>query len=262
MDNRDIGIALMKQSRFVEAAVYFKRALAGNNHDDGLLYMTGQCARFQNNYEEAICYLKQAVAINRTCMQYILALGIALQMSGRYKEAIEVLNQGIDAKNPYPLLLNSLGLTRKMMGEYDKAIHCYNECASSMVKQVVMGMGDSKPALQSKPFNSRHSIWLKYAIDAAIWLIAINKEEIGLIAFPDNNTPADIHNSGQYWTDSKTIDGKTVRMLLPNYFHTISASLLNDKLYATVMGNISEVYAQIVDIENANLHSEEMEDFS
>jgi hypothetical protein len=66
---------------------------------------------------------------------------------------------------------------------------------------------------------------------------------------------------GWYWQDRLDAERKLVRLYLPNYFNTFCARLRADSLYANLVGNRSTVLRLMGNIEQADQHLKEAEDF-
>jgi hypothetical protein len=120
---------------------------------------------------------------------------------------------------------------------------------------------------RSRIFNhkeTRHNLWVEYASFGALYLCAMNN--IDSIAWPtgdqaleeEQNKP----HAGLYWEDHRTIEGKTKRLFLPNYFNTFSEMLTSDLTYSNFIGNRGTVLELVGRHSEAQKHFEEAEDFS
>jgi hypothetical protein len=66
---------------------------------------------------------------------------------------------------------------------------------------------------------------------------------------------------GWYWQDHLDAERKLTRLFLPNYFNTFCVRLRADSLYAKLVGNRSTVLRLMGNVEEADQHLQEAEDF-
>ena len=263
-DKRDQAIALMAQQRFADALVIFKQLLINEADDWSLLYMAGQCCRFQNDLKGAINYLGSAATINTREPGIWLALGIAQQLNRAFADAIESLRQAIELDPDFILAYNSLALTQKMTGDLEHALHNYDVGVKVLSRSIVKQMKNSRANNIYKHRDLRQNLWLEYALLGAMYL-GVTGGKDGL-AFPTGESAADEErterHAGLYWTDELTSENKTTRFLLPNFFNTFRETLRGDVIYSFLIGGRGTVLKLLGQQTEAEKHFEEAEDFS
>jgi tetratricopeptide (TPR) repeat protein len=264
-DKRDKAVALMHQQRFADALVLFKQLLATVADDWSLLYMAGQCCRFQNDLKGAINYLKRSVAINVQEPPILLALGIAQQLSREFIDAIESFRQAIAIDPDYVLAYNSLALTQKITGDLEHALHNYDAGVKALSRSIVKKMNNSRESDIYKHRNSRQNLWVDCATFGAIYLCSMTGGIDGL-AWPTGDQAAEEErtelHAGLYWTDHRTNDNKNTRLFLPNYFNAFRETLRMDTIYSYLIGGLGTVFESLGQQTEARKHIEEAEDFS
>ncbi len=172
-DKRYQAIALMDQQRFADALVIFKQLLINATDDWSLLYMAGQCCRFQNDLNGAINYLSRAVKMNPREPRILLALGIAQQLNRAFADAIESLRQAIELDPDYVFAYNSLALTQKMIGDLEHAIYNYDAGVKALSRSIVKKMKNSRANNIYKHRDTRQNLWLEYAVFGAMYLCSV-----------------------------------------------------------------------------------------
>ena len=264
-DKRDEAIVLMNQKRFADALVLFKQLLVSDANDWGLLYMAGQCCRFQNDLKGAIHYLKRAVAINVREPRIMLALGIAQQLNREYIDAIKSLKQAIEFDPDYDLAYNSLALTQKKTGDLENALHNYDAGVKALSRSIVKNMNNSRANTIYKHRDSRQNLWAEYAVFGAMYICSTT-DGIDNVAWPTAEQVAEEElaeqYSGLYWTDHRTNDNKNTRLFLSNFFNTFRETLRKDATYSNLIGNMGTVFELLGQQTEAKKHFEEAEDFN
>lgn len=264
-DKRDKAIELMGQKRFAEALVLFKQMLAADEDDCTLLYMAGQCCRFQNDLKGAINYLKRAVALNASEPADMLALGIAQQLDRKFVEATESFKQAIELDPDYVLAYNSLALTQKKTGDLENAQYNYDAGVKALSRSIVKKMNNSRGSEIYKHRDSRQNLWVECAVFGALYLCSITGGIDGL-AWPTSDQAAEEErtelHAGLYWTDHRTNDNKNTRLFLPNYFNTVRETLRMDTIYSYLIGGLGTVFKSLGQQAEARKYFEEAEDFS
>ena len=113
-------------------------------------------------------------------------------------------------------------------------------------------------------WDSRNSLWTEHALFGAMYLIADSSVE--RLAWPAGETAErDARTQefrGWYWKDQLDAEQKMTRLMYPNYFNTFCDRLKADSLYATIVGNRSTVLRLMGNIEEADKHVQEAEDFT
>ena len=264
-DKRDQALALMDQQRFKDALVIFKQLLINDADDWGLLYMAGQCCRFQNDLKGAINYLSSAAATNTREPGILLALGIAQQLNLSFADAIESLRQAIALDPDYVLAYNSLALTQKKTGDLEHSLHNYDAGVKALSRSIVKKMNNSRTNNIYKHRDSRQNLWLESALFGAMYLCSVTGG-IGGLAWPTGEQAADeertVQHAGLYWTDNLTNENKNTRLFLPNFFNTFRETLRVDAIYSNLIGGRGTVFKSLGQQIEAKKHFEEAEDFS
>lgn len=260
----DEGIALMKRQRFDEALPLFHRALDQDPSQWNVWYMAGQCCRFLNDIEGAIERLSRAVKLKGDEPAVFLALGIAFQMDAQWDQAIEAFSRAIEIDADYELAYNSLALTQKKRGDLDKALHNYDAGAKALGRRLVKGLENSRTSPILKHRDTRGTLWLEYAMYAAIYL-ANSAQGISGIAWPTAEQALEEERSerhaGLYWVDLPDGKGETMRLFLPNYFNTFCELLRGDASFSNLIGNRGTVLELLGRRDEARLHFEEAAEF-
>lgn len=98
---RDLGVALMKQGQFAEAAEALRRAVEESPTDDGGWRLLGGALASQGDTAQAIAAFEQAVTLAPGSAKNHYNLGVALQNAGRLSEARGHLEQALALDSSY-----------------------------------------------------------------------------------------------------------------------------------------------------------------
>lgn len=267
---RRSAMDMMNRGDFSSALVLFLRLIeSGSGANDYYpLYGAGQCYRFSGMFPEAVGMLTKAanIAPEGALGSVLRALGIARQKVGDLDGAIETLREAHRAEPESVEVFISFGMTRKLMGDYENAILNYDSGLKTLSRRIVGLLSDANSASSARPphWDSRNSIWTKYAFDAAIELCAANETVEGF-AWPTGAMASEDQRTGflegWYWRDSPEPSGKFTRMFCPNFFSTFASQLREDSRYPILVGNISTSLRLLGRDDDSEHHREEAEDF-
>ncbi len=264
-DKRDQAIALMDQQRFADALVIFKQLLTNDADDWSLLYMAGQCCRFQNDLKGAINYLRAAATMNTREPRILLALGIAQQLNRAFAGAIDSLRHARELDPDCVLAYNSLALTQKKTGDLEHALHNFDAGVKALSRSIVKKMNNSRANNIYKHKDSRQNLWLEYALFGAMYLCSTTGGIDGL-AWPTDDQAADEErterHAGLYWTDNRSNENKNTRLFLPNFFNTFRETLRVDAIYSNLIGGRGTVFESLGQQTEARKHFEEADEFN
>jgi tetratricopeptide (TPR) repeat protein len=145
-------------------------------------YLAGQCYRFMGDLDNALRHLSRAADLNADSAPVFLALGITLQLMGHWTDSAQAFHQAIRIDGDYALAYNSLALTQRHSGDLERALHNYDEAARALARQIASGLHNRRDNTILKHDDTRGSIWLEYAMWAAVHLTAI--ANVSTIAWP------------------------------------------------------------------------------
>jgi len=258
------AIDFIKAQRFGDALPLLKQGIQIDPSNWNNLYMAGQCCRFLNDLPGAVSYLQRAAAIKSDEPSVLLALGIVLQLKGEFHDAVNAFRRAIKVDPDYELAYNSLAFTQKKMGELEKALHNYHAGVKALARKIVRPMQNSRASRIIKHRTTRHNLWVEHAMHAAIYLCSPHKS-IERVAWPTGEQASEEErterHAGLYWVDRVDVDGKKVRLFLPNYFNTFRETLRLDQSYCNLIGNRGTVLELLGRYEEAKEHFEEAEEF-
>lgn len=260
MSLRDSAIELMDKQLFREALLLFQKMIEAQHSDWNIFYMAGQCCRFIDDLGGAISYLKQADKLNPDEPSVLLSLGIALQLKELFNEASHKFRRAIEIDPDFVAAYNSLAVTQRKMGELKKALQNYDLGAKVLAKQIIKAMRNEPGNKIFKHKDIKHNLWIKYAIDSALYLCCLDKNIQG-IAWPTGEMAMreeyTEHHKGLYWLDQLNDDGERSRLFLPNYFNTFRETLRQDSIYSNLIGNRGTVLELLGQNEEAQKHFDE-----
>lgn len=261
----DQAINLMRAQRFSDALHSLRQAMQQDPANWNILYMAGQCCRFLNDLHGATSYLNKAVAVKPDEPSLLLALGIALQLKGSFSNAIEAFRKALEIDPDYVLAYNSLALTQKKMGDCEVALHNYGEGIKALSREIARGMVNLRDSEIFKHLSLPHTLWLEYAMLAAVYLCSLD-QDVETCAWPTGEQAIEEErterHAGLYWVDQRNVDGKNVRLFLPNYFNTFRERLRADRTYSNLIGNRGTVLELLGQHAEARRHFQEAEAFA
>jgi tetratricopeptide (TPR) repeat protein len=256
-------LALIASGRLDEAG-RLAVALPQDSDDWHDHYAVGQYCRFAQDYPKACTALSRANELSPRQPPVLLALAIALQLNAEYAAAIDALRLALEIDPDYALAYNTLAMTQKLMGAYEKAAHNYDAGAKALARVITKSLRNAEDSHRLPDGHSQQNLWLEYAAFGAIYLathasVAHLAWPTGEMAERDSRTR---EFRGWYWQDHLDAERKLTRLFLPNYFNTFRARLRADSLYANLVGNRSTVLRLMGNIDEADQHMQEAEDFT
>ncbi|MCG2830394.1 MAG: tetratricopeptide repeat protein [Desulfobacteraceae bacterium] len=261
---REQAIELMDQQKYAEALTLFQDLICHNPGDWALYYMAGQCCRFLNDLTGAIEYLRKSIEINPKEPSVLLALGIALQLNKQYEVAVDVLKLAIEVDSDFELGYNSLALTQRKMGQLEKALDNYDAGAKALARRIVKNMKNSRANKILKHKDTSHNLWVEYAAYGMLYLCCLT-DSIDYNGWPTGEQAVEEEkterHAGLYWVDRQSVDGKTVRLFLPNYFNTFREILRSNRTYSSLIGSRGTVLEMLGRHSDAEKHFEEASEF-
>ena len=117
-----LGLIKVKQENYLEAILYFKKALKINGNDPSLLYNLGQAFISSDQIAEAASILAKCTKVAPNHPGAWFSLGKCLNWLGRNNEALEALERaiGLDASNSQTLMTKGLAL--RSLGRFEDAV--------------------------------------------------------------------------------------------------------------------------------------------
>lgn len=260
---RDKAFQLIQEGKHDEALPLFRQLIEADPSDWNAIYLAGQCCRWLDNFDGAIDYLQKAVDINPNEGPVWLALGIAFQLKGDWDNSIEALKKALQIDPDYVLAFNSLALTQKRMGELEKADHNFQAGVLALARQIVKSIPNSPENPIFPHGSSTHNLWLEYAMKVGLHLaIEDNLESVawptGEMAEEESQTHK---HEGLLWVDHKDMDGKPLRVFLPNFYNAFRVTLQSDQIYSNLMGDRGLVLEMLGKEDEAQKHFQEAEEF-
>jgi tetratricopeptide (TPR) repeat protein len=256
------ALMLMRSGRLDEASQLAGTAVQRYPGDWHGHYTVGLCLRYARNYAMACAALAHANELAPGQPPVLLALAIARQLSAEYPAAIDAIRRALEIDPDYALAYNTLAMTQKLMGAYEKSAHNYEEGLKALSRVIVRSLHNAEDSPRLPPWQIRTNLWSEYAVFGATYL-AIDSS-IERLAWPTGEmAERDARTRefrGWYWQDSA--EPKRTRLFLPNYFNTFCSKLRDDSRYANFIGNRSTVLRLMGNIEEADRHLQEAEDFT
>ena len=117
-----LGVALLEQSKFDEAAEHFRYALKTGEEHFKLYNNLGSALQSSGNLDEAIFYYNQALRIAPNYAKAHYNLGMALVEQGKLDEAVEQFHSALKSRPDYAEAINNLGNVLQSQGKLDEAI--------------------------------------------------------------------------------------------------------------------------------------------
>lgn len=260
----DQAYALIQGQRYAEALQVLERSLALAPDDGETWHLAGQCRRALDDLDGAIACHERAAELLAESPPIFLALGIALQLRERWQEAIRAFARAIEIDPDYELAYNSLALTQKKRGDLEKALHNFDAGAKALARRIVKSMRNERTNPILPHPATVGTLWVEHAGYAALYLASC-AEGIDGIAFPTAELAAQESRThaheGLYWTDQSQVDGKRVRLYLPNYFNSFHSALRWVTRYSTLIGNRGTVFGMLGNPHEARLHQNETVEF-
>ena len=166
-----LGVALLEQSRFDEAAEHFRRALKTGEEHYKLYNNLGSALQSSGKLDEAIFYYHQALQIDPDYAKAHYNLGMAMVEQGKLDEAAEQFRLALKSKPDYAEAHNNLGNVLQSQGKPGEAIghfrqaikinprfiEAYNNLANALGAQGKLdeAISSYRQALQIKPDIAR-----------------------------------------------------------------------------------------------------------
>ena len=117
-----LGVALLEQSKFDEAAEHFRYALKTGEEHFKLYNNLGSALQSSGKLDEAIFYYNQALRIDPNYAKAHYNLGMALVEQGKLDEAVEQFHSALKSRPDYAEAHNNLGNIFQSQGKLDEAI--------------------------------------------------------------------------------------------------------------------------------------------
>jgi len=162
-----LGVALLEQCKFDEAAEHFRYAVKTGEEHHKLYNNLGSALQSSGKLDEAIFYYQQSLRIDPNYAKARYNLGMALLEQGKSDEAIEQFHLALKSKPDYAEAHNNLGNVLQSQGKLDEAtehfrlaikinpkfIEAYNNLANALGTQGRFdeAIGSYRHALQIKP---------------------------------------------------------------------------------------------------------------
>jgi Flp pilus assembly protein TadD len=162
-----LGVALLEQSKFDEAAEHFRYAVKTGEEHHKLYNNLGSALQSSGKLDEAIFYYQQSLRIDPNYAKAHYNLGMALLEQGKSDEAIEQFHLALKSKPDYAEAHNNLGNILQSQGKSAEAIEhfrlaikinpkfieAYNNLANALGTQGRFdeAIGSYRHALQIKP---------------------------------------------------------------------------------------------------------------
>lgn len=259
------AIELLQQGDVDAAASVALRACETEPQSYHSWYALGLCQRAREQFPPAIQSFQHADRLQPGQQPVLLALGIAQQLGGDLDSSLSTLRRLVERHPDYVLGYNSLGMTLKLLARPADAAEAYDYGARVLVRNWAEGLTNSPDSPRFPHWTSRNSLWLKYAMWAALTVTVV--DDVETIAWPTGESALEEARTessrGYFWLDLEPgPNGKRTRAFQPNYFNTLAAYLRSDRRYANLVGNRSTVLKMLGQDEEARQHLEEAQDFS
>jgi tetratricopeptide (TPR) repeat protein len=259
----DQALAFIASGRLDEAYRLASSAVQHDPSDWHAHYVFGQCFRFAQDYPKACTALSLANELEPRQPSVLLALGVARQLNDEYAAAIDALRLALEIDPDFAAAYNTLAMTQKLMGANENAAHIYDEGAKALARAIAKSLRNEEDSPRHPHWRSRTDLWTQYALIGALYLSA--HASVDHLAWPTGEmAERDARTQefrGWYWQDRLDAERKVIRLFLPNYFNTFCVRLRTDALYANLVGNRSTVLRLMGNIEEADQHLKEAEDF-
>ena len=259
------ALEMISSGRLDEASRIADRAVQLAPDDWHTHYVAGQCFRWSQDFPKACAALSRANELWPRQPSILLALGIARQLNAEYAEAVAALRLALEIDPSDVLAYNSLALTQRLMGDYEKAAATYEKGAKALAHEIIKSLRNGEDSPRLPHWDSRANLWLEYAMGAAIYMAASQAGIESVSWLTGEGAVRDTRTEkfrGWYWQDQPDQAGKLSRLLLPNYFNTFCARLRRDKRYAMLIDNRGGALRLMGEIEEADQHVQEFEDFT
>jgi tetratricopeptide (TPR) repeat protein len=125
-----IGLALLKQNKNLDALPYFERLVRNKSGHDSALHYLGVISYNLGDSKLAVDWMLQSIEINPGNADVFYDLGIALQAMGLEDQARTSYEQAIAIKPEFVQAHYNLGNVEAITGEFDRALVCYEQAIS------------------------------------------------------------------------------------------------------------------------------------
>ncbi|NQV47482.1 MAG: tetratricopeptide repeat protein [Rhodospirillaceae bacterium] len=186
-----LGVTLIEQERFDEAAFYLriavgKRPIYPQAHNN-----LGVALKGIEDLEDAAASFEMSLEQNPGDIEVLDNLGMTYCLLGRLEEAMSYLEKALAIDPNYPEALNDLGITLHDMGRYDEAIESYRKALAA------------RPDYDEASYNLALCLLLKGAFGEG-WNQYEKRFSIKKFAL------AGVNLLGQTFWDGSALDGKTI----------------------------------------------------
>lgn len=146
-----------------------------------------------------------------------------------------------------------------------KALEIYEEGMWALSRRIVIAMNKNHPSNPIfKHRDIQGKIWFKCAIFGAMYL-GIIIDDVDQITWPTEDQTVEEErteaHAGLYWEDMPWKENETSRFFLPNFFNTFQKLLMENRIYADLIGNRGTVLKLLGRHEEAHQHFEEASEF-
>jgi tetratricopeptide (TPR) repeat protein len=122
-----LGLTLIKNGKFSEAIIIYKKIIDRLPNDHDSYYNLANCLREQGDLTNAESYYKRAISINPNYSLALNNLGLTLQMQNKLREAIDYFNKSIELDPKNYMAINNLGHVSLEQGDLNKAETCFKK---------------------------------------------------------------------------------------------------------------------------------------
>lgn len=245
---------LLGDGRYRESIAVVREELKADPDDWNAWYVMGFAHRALGEIPSAIgCYCR-ALELAPDEPQVLLALGIAYQLNGDLMQAVATLRRATEVDPGLVSAHNSLGYTLGLMDDWQAALDAYEVALERLFFGLCGGLENARTNRIYKHRNTRGEVWLRYALEMAIAMAAMDGSVQGVVwptgAMAAREEETEEHE-GLYFEDVLTEEGRRVRYYLPNYFNTVREMLRADMMYAILLNNIGKAHARLGNVEEA-----------
>lgn len=256
---------LLQERKYESAEALLRKVTAVEPQNWNALYLTGQCRRFRGDFHGAIELFQKAIDLQNDQSPVFQALGIAYQLAECWDEAIAALQRAIELEPDNELAYNSLGVTQRKMGAYEEALQSYDAGATALTRRLAKTLHNTRASQVAEGRPANALFWTEYALAGAKALMPFGAGSGRIARLTPEKAEQEERthaHEGLYWIDVPSVQRGDVRVLLPNYFHTMRALLELDLAYADLIGNRGTVLDLLGRSDEAHQHFDEASEFA
>lgn len=257
------SIRLLSEGFLEKALKLAYRAIEEEPDNWYCYYALGLALRHLQDFPRAAFAYERSIELNENDENVWLSLAIVRQYMRDFSGTIEALKRALRINPDYVTAYNTLGMTQKLMGEYDKAKHNYETGLEILARDISFSLQNKSDNIIYEHMFTTNNLWVEYSARCVLQIAV--RDNVDHIATPDEKFARKVVeqslHQGLLWIDTIE-DGKITRLMLPNFFATLSVLFRRESLFPIMIGNLGTIFDKLGEHEKATQYWQEADELT